>query len=191
MVKAGRKTSVSKDIKDYIIDAHNKGYSVRDVGRYLKEEKDIDISKTTVQRVISEYKTSAGAIVRGDSINEGKKVPVEKSTPVQNIFNGNKTNDEYQPEVVKKVKPPITDRIYTDYMESLEHTDIIKELRIRYFTTARKNSMNFKQYLQNACELERRYLNKEVAIAGGETLTQLDMDQVLELAVLAKIIKGL
>ena len=191
MVKAGRKTSVSKDIKDYIIDAHNKGYSVRDVGRYLKEEKDIDISKTTVQRVISEYKTSAGAIVSGDSINEGKKVPVQKHIPVQNIFNGNKTNDEYQPEVVKKVKPPITDRIYTDYMESLEHTDIIKELRIRYFTTARKNSMNFKQYLQNACELERRYLDKEVAIAGGETLTQLDMDQVLELAVLAKIIKGL
>ena len=116
---------------------------------------------------------------------------MEKSTPVQNIFNGNKTNDEYQPEVVKKVKPPIADRIYTDYMESLEHTDIIKELRIRYFTTARKNSMNFKQYLQNACELERRYLDKEVAIAGGETLTQLDMDQVLELAVLVKIIKGL
>ena len=76
-------------------------------------------------------------------------------------------------------------------MEALENTDIIKELRVRYLTTARKNSMSFKQYVQNACELERRYLDKEVAIAGGKTLTQPDMDQVLNMAILAKVVKRL
>ncbi|WP_048059426.1 helix-turn-helix domain-containing protein [Picrophilus oshimae] len=72
MAKAGRKPSISKDIKGYIINAHSKGYSVRDIAKYLKEEKDIDISKTTVQRVISEYKT--GAMAGSKSINEGKKL---------------------------------------------------------------------------------------------------------------------
>lgn len=185
MVKVGRKTSVSKDVRDYIIDAHNKGYSVRDVGRYLKEEKDIDISKTTVQRVISSYKESNVKVDKSDAIKKGQSVPV------QNISVGKKMNEDYQTEVVKKVKPAITDRLYKDYMETLENADIIKELRVRYFTTARKNSMSFKQYLKNACELERRYLDKEVAIAGGKTLTQPDMDQVLNMAIIAKVVKRL
>ena len=185
MVKVGRKTSVSKDMKDYIIDAHNKGYSVRDVGRYLKEEKDIDISKTTIQRVISSYKESNRKIDKSDSIEEGKPVPVP------NISIGNKMDKDYRTEVVNKVKPAIIDRSYTDYMEALENTDMMKELRIRYLKTARKNSMSFKQYILNACELERRYLDKEVSIAGGRTPTQPDMNQVLTMAVLAKIVKEL
>ena len=185
MVKVGRKTSVTKDIRGYIIDAHNKGYSVRDVERYLKEVKDINISKTTVQRVISSYKESNRKIDENDSIEEGKPVPV------QNISTGKKMNENYQTKVVKKVKPAITGRSYTDYMEALENTNIIKELRVRYLTTARKNSMSFKQYVQNACELERKYLDKEVAIAGGKTFTQPDMDQVLNMAILAKVVKRL
>ena len=185
MVKVGRKTSVNKDVRDYIIDAHNKGYSVRGVGRYLKEERDIDISKTTVQRVISSYKESNVKIDKSDTIKK------EKPAPVQNISIGKKMNEDYQTEVVEKVKPAITDRLYMDYMETLEKADIIKELRVRYFTTARKNSMSFKQYLLDACELERKYLDKEVTIAGGKTLTQPDMDQVLKMAIIAKAIKRL
>ena len=51
--------------------------------------------------------------------------------------------------------------------------------------------MSFKQYLLDACELERKYLDKEVTIAGGKTLTQPDMDQVLKMAIIAKAIKRL
>ena len=119
MVKVGRKTSVNKDVRDYIIDAHNKGYSVRDVARYLKEERDIDISKTTVQRVISSYKESNVKVDKNDTIKKGKPVSA------QNISVGKKMNEDYQTEVVEKVKPAITDRLYMDYMETLEKADII------------------------------------------------------------------
>lgn len=50
---------------------------------------------------------------------KSKKVPAQKHTPMQNISNGNKMNDGHKREVVKKVKPPIIDTIYTDYMETL------------------------------------------------------------------------
>jgi intein-encoded DNA endonuclease-like protein len=191
MTKAGRKSSIGKDIKGYIINAHNKGYSVRDIAKYLKEEKNIDISKTTVQRVISEHKTSTGAIVRTNAINEVKKVPVQKPAPVKNIFNVNKKNDEHKQEVVKKVKPPITDRIYTDYMETLEEANFLKELRIRYSYIAKKNSMSFKQFVQNACELERQYLDEEISITGGRRITEPDAKQILEMVIIGKAIKRL
>ncbi|SMD30795.1 helix-turn-helix domain-containing protein [Picrophilus oshimae] len=189
MAKAGRKPSISKDIKSYIINVYSKGYSVRDIAKYLKEEKDIDISKTTVQRVISEYKT--GAIVRNNSIHEVKKVPVQKNVPVQSIFNGNKANDEYKLEVVEMAKPPITERIYTDYMEALEEENFLKELRIRYSYIARKNSMTFKQFVQNACELERQYLEKEVMITSEKSITQPDLKETFYIAILVKVIKSL
>ena len=55
MAKAGRKTSVGKHIRDIIMDAHDKGASVRDIEKYLNEELDTRISKTTIQRIISSW----------------------------------------------------------------------------------------------------------------------------------------
>ena len=74
-------------------------------------------------------------------------------------------------------------------MEEIEKSDLIKALRIRYLPIARKYSMNFRQYLENACELEKQYLEKEIAISGAQNKP--DIKEILEAAVLGKIIKGL
>ncbi|WP_153274097.1 hypothetical protein [Picrophilus oshimae] len=88
-------------------------------------------------------------------------------------------------------KPPITERIYTDYMEALEEENFLKELRIRYSYIARKNSMTFKQFVQNACELERQYLEKEVMITSEKSITQPDLKETFYIAILVKVIKSL
>ena len=65
MAKAGRKTQVGKHIRVIIMDANDKGASVRDIEKYLNEELDTSISKTTIQRIISSYKTSSKKINKG------------------------------------------------------------------------------------------------------------------------------
>ena len=190
MAKSGRKTVVSKYIRDIIIDTHNKGYSVRDIVKYIKKEKDVNISKTTVQRIISDYKIRNREIYKSKS-EEVNPISVQKPNPVNNIFIGDKMNEDYQKEVVKKVKSPMTDRIYQVYMETLEETDIIKELKVRYLAVARKNSMSFYQFLRNACELESQYLEKEIMIVSNKFLTDHDVDQILKLIIIAKALNRL
>ena len=190
IAKSGRKTVVSKYIRDIIIDTHNKGYSVRDIVKYIKKEKDVNISKTTVQRIISDYKIRNREIDKNKS-EEVNPISVQKPNPVNNIFIGDKMDDDYQKEVVKKVKPPMTDRIYQDYMETLEETDIIKELKVRYLAVARKNSMSFYQFLRNACELENQYLEKEIMIVSNKFLTDDDVNQVLKMIIIAKALNRL
>ena len=63
-------------------------------------------------------------------------------------------------------------------MEELKKSDLIKALRIRYLSIVRKYSTNFRQYLE-----------KEIAISGAHN--EPDIKEILEAAVLGKIIKGL
>ena len=51
--------------------------------------------------------------------------------------------------------------------------------------------MNFRQYLENACELEKQYLEKEIVISGGKAHNEADIKEALQIAVLIKIIKWL
>lgn len=189
MANVGRKISVSKHIHNVIIEFHNKGYSVRNIAQYIKEELDFNISKTTVQRVISNYKRSNEKTNK--VVDEAKQVLIQKAKPAKKILIVNKGNECGQTEVVSKAMPVITDRIYMDYMEELEKSDLIKALRTRYLPIARKHSMNFRQYLEYACELEKQYLEKEVVIAGSKAHNEPDIKEILEAAVLGKIIKGL
>ncbi len=191
MAKAGRKTSVGKHIRDIIMDAHDKGSSVRDIEKYLNEELDTSISKTTIQRIISSYKTSSEKINKVEFGEDIKQVSVQKAKPAKNIVIADKMNKDYQTEVVEKVKPAITDKIYMDYMESLEDTDLLKTLRYRYSYFARKNSMSFRQFVESACELEKQYLEKEVELAGNHNLTEHDTKHILEMAIIAKTLSRL
>lgn len=191
MAKAGRKTSVGKHIRDIIMDAHDKGASVRDIEKYLNEELDTSISKTTIQRIISSYKTSSEKIDKVEVGEDIKQVSVQKAKPAKNIVIADKMNKDYQTEVVEKVKPAITDKIYMDYMESLEDTDLLKALRYRYSYFARKNSMSFRQFVESACELEKQYLEKEVELAGNHNLTEHDTKHILEMAIIAKALSRL
>ena len=191
MAKAGRKTSVGKHIRDIIMDAHDKGSSVRDIEKYLNEELDTSISKTTIQRIISSYKTSSEKINKVEFGEDIKQVSVQKAKPAKNIVIADKMNKDYQAEVVEKVKPAITDKIYMDYMESLEDTDLLKALRYRYSYFARKNSMSFRQFVESACELEKQYLEKEVELAGNHNLTEHDTKHILEMAIIAKTLSRL
>ena len=189
MANVGRKTSISKHIRNMIIEFHNRGYSVRNIAKYIKEESDINISKTTVQRIISDYKKSNVKTNEFESGKDIKKAPAQKSKSTKNILIVNKANENGQAEDAGKVRPGITDRIYMDYMEELEKSDLIKALRIRYSPIARKYSMNFRQYLENACELEKQHLEKEIVISGAHN--EPDIKEALEIATLVKIIKGL
>lgn len=51
--------------------------------------------------------------------------------------------------------------------------------------------MRFKQFVQSACELERQYLEKELMIVGGKFITESDVKQILEMAVIGKVTKRL
>ena len=113
---------------------------------------------------------------------------MQKAKPENNILIV-KANENGHAEDSGKVRPAITDRIYMDYMEELEKSDLIKALRIRYMPIARKYSMNFRQYLENACELEKQYLENDIVISGAHN--EPDLKEALEAAVLGKIIKGL
>ena len=56
MSNVGRKKIISNQTRNFIINSHNKGYSIRDIAKYTNEKLGKNISKTTVQRVISNYK---------------------------------------------------------------------------------------------------------------------------------------
>ncbi len=189
MANVGRKTSISKHIRNIIIEFHDRGYSVRNIAKYIKEESDFNISKTTVQRIISDYKKNNVKTNEFESRKDINIAPVQKAKSTKKILIVNKANENSQAEDAGKVRPVITDRIYIDYIEELEKSDLIKALRIRYLPIARKCSMNFRQYLEYACELEKQYLEKEIVISGAHN--EPDIKETLEYAVLIKIIKGL
>ena len=189
MSNVGRKTIVSGQTRNFIINAHNNGYSIKDIVKYINEKLCKNISKTTVQRIISDYKKSNVKTNEFESGKDIKKAPAQKSKSTKNILIVNKANENGQAEDAGKVRPGITDRIYMDYMEELEKSDLIKALRIRYSPIARKYSMNFRQYLENACELEKQHLEKEIVISGAHN--EPDIKEALEIATLVKIIKGL
>ena len=188
MSNIGRKTIISNQTRNFIINAHNKGYSIRDIVKYINEKLGKNISKTTVQRVISNYKKNNTKTNEFESGKGIKIAPVQKARPENNILIV-KANENGHAEDSGKVRPAITDRIYMDYMEELEKSDLIKALRIRYMPIARKYSMNFRQYLENACELEKQYLENDIVISGAHN--EPDLKEALEAAVLGKIIKGL
>ena len=188
MSNVGRKTIVSNQTRNFIINAHNNGYSIRHIVKYTNEKLGKNISKTTVQRIISNYKKNNVKINKFEYRKDIKIAPVQKAKPENNIIIV-KANENGHAEDSGKVRPVINDRIYTDYMEEIEKSDLIKALRIRYLPIARKYSMNFRQYLENACELEKQYLEKEIAISGAHNKP--DIKEILEAAVLGKIIKGL
>ena len=186
----GGKPKTDGDIVNLVIDAYNKGYNVKDIAAYVKEEKDVSISKATVYRIVNDYKAE-NAPIDEEGFTDSD-TPIQKPVvPPSKVFIGNKMNEEYQTEVVKKVKSPITDRIYTDYMETLEDADLLKALRYRYSYFARKNSMSFRQFVETACEFEKQYLEKEIELAGSRKLTEPDAKQILEMAVIGKVLKRL
>ncbi len=111
MSNVGRKTIVSGQTRNFIINAHNNGYSIKDIVKYINEKLCKNISKTTVQRIISDYKKSNVKTNEFESGKDIKKAPVQKAKPEKKILIVNKANENGHAENAGKVRPTITDRI--------------------------------------------------------------------------------